>query len=640
MRDFPPKIDSYLTPGAPEPNTRTPITLLRSLFRDQGELVWVSAALAACWMVPQVAGPWLIGWTIDHGLLAGDTGATVRGVALLAIITVFGGLVGVVLHTIVVRQWLVALYGLIGRVTRKSLSMGHVLSRRTPTGEVLSVSGNDGDQFGAMFEITGRVIAQLLTYVAVAIIVLATSIKLGLLVLIAGPLLVIFGAPLLGPVQHWRGIERSRTSELTSLSTDIVAGLRILRGIGGEATFGGNFDRQSQRVRNAGVQAGTWQAGVDAMGVLLSGITVVVVMWLGVRDVAAGALSVGQLVALLGYALLLIEPMRTFTEFAQKLTRAHVAAIKTRAVLSQRAPWTTPTDPEELPADAPIVDLASGVRIEPGRLTVIVSARPDDSAALADRLGRFLPKTAETQISEELPEHLRGGAARAERAERSRLREEQHERDVEHVRRDWGVTVGGVDLSRAPLDVVRRTIVVSDATAQVFAGTLQSALDPWGQATRQQAERALHTAAAEDVFEAVPGGWSGRIDEGGRGLSGGQRQRLVLARALTSEAEVLVLVEPTSAVDAHTEARIAERLAEHRRGRTTVLVAASPLLLHHADDVVLLVDGKATVRGRHADLLRDDPTYRACVMRATDEQPSLAPDEPADRSDSEEVSTP
>lgn len=629
MRDFPPKIDSYLTPGAPEPNTRTPITLLRSLFRDQGELVPVATVLAALWMVPQVAGPWLIGWTIDHGLLADDTGATVRGVILFGIITVFGGLIGVVLHSIVVRQWLVALYGVIGRVTRKSLSMGHVLSRRTPTGEVLSVSGNDGDQFGAMFEITGRAIAQLLTYVAVAIIVLATSLKLGLLVLIAGPLLVIFGAPLLGPVQHWRGIERSRTSELTSLSTDIVAGLRILRGIGGEETFGGNFDRQSQRVRVAGIQAGTWQAGVDAMGVLLSGITVVVVMWLGVRDVAEGALSVGQLVALLGYALLLIEPMRAFTEFAQKATRAHVAAIKTRAVLSQAAPWTPPTDPEELPSDAEIVDEASGASFAPGRLTMVVSARPDDSAALADRLGRFLPKTAETQISEELPEELRGRAARSERAERSRLRDEQHERDVERARQRWGVQVGGVDLSRAPLDVVRRTIVVSDATAHVFAGTLQSALDPWGQTTRQRAERALHTAAAEDVFEAVPGGWSGRIDEGGRGLSGGQRQRLVLARALTSEAEVLVLVEPTSAVDAHTEARIAERLAEHRCGRTTLVVTASPLMLHHADDVVLLVDGQMVARGTHADLLRDEPAYRACVVRATDEQPT----------DPEEVST-
>jgi ABC-type antimicrobial peptide transport system ATPase subunit len=90
------------------------------------------------------------------------------------------------------------------------------------------------------------------------------------------------------------------------------------------------------------------------------------------------------------------------------------------------------------------------------------------------------------------------------------------------------------------------------------------------------------------VFLAMDGGWQGRLDEKGRGLSGGQRQRVVLARALAREPEVLIMVEPTSAVDAHTEAMIAERLAEYRRGRTTIVTTGSPLLLHHADRVAFL----------------------------------------------------
>ncbi|WP_018154967.1 ABC transporter transmembrane domain-containing protein [Demetria terragena] len=629
MRDFPPQIDSYLTPGATEPDTRTPGTMLRSLFRDQGELVPVSALLAVLWMVPQVAGPWLIGWTVDNGLVAQDASAAFKGVLLLGVITVFGASMGVLMHTVIVRQWLVALYGTTGRITRKSLSLGHVLPRRTPTGEVLAISGSDGDQFGSLMEITSRMIAQVLTFIVVSIIVLLTSVKLGLLVLASAPLLAILSGPLLRPLQHWRGIERSRTSDLTSLSTDIVAGLRILRGIGGENTFGGNFERQSQGVKNSGTRAGIWQAGIDALGVLLSGITVVLVMWLGVREVAEGALSVGDLIALLSYALLLLEPMQTFVEFAQKVTRAKVSAIKARAVLALRVPWhDVTTSAPDLPHHAVIEDHASGAQFLPGRLTMIVSATPDDSAALADRLGRYLPKSAEAPVSEELPEELRGKAARRERAERARLRREQDQRDAERAAQQWGVSVGDVDLSRVPLDVVRRTIVVSDATPQVFAGSLQSALDPWGHATRESAERALYTASADDVFEAVPGGWAGRIDEGGRGLSGGQRQRLVLARALTAEAEVLVLVEPTSAVDAHTEARIAERLASHRAGRTTIVVTASPLMLHHADDVVLLAEGQAVAHGSHRDLLEHNPDYRACVIR--DDSPTPE----------EEVSTP
>ena len=127
-------------------------------------------------------------------------------------------------------------------------------------------------------------------------------------------------------------------------------------------------------------------------------------------------------------------------------------------------------------------------------------------------------------------------------------------------------------------------------------------------------------ANAEDVYDALPGGWQGQLDERGRGLSGGQRQRVVLARALAAAAPILVLVEPTSAVDAHTEARIAERVARLRSGRTTVVCTVSPLWLHHADRVVVLADDRVVADGHHDDLLAHDPTYRATVARVMDEE--------------------
>jgi len=402
------------------------------------------------------------------------------------------------------------------------------------------------------------------------------------------------------------------------MATDIVGGLRILRGIGGEGTFGGNYARQSQRVRQSGVSAGGWQAAVEAVGVLLSGVFVVALMWVGVREVVQGRLSVGQLISVLGYGLFLIQPMRTFVEFAQKMTRSVVSARKAIAVLEQRPPWVEPTTPRPLPHDAPLTDEASGLVVTPGRLTMVVSGVPDDSAALADRLGRYLPEEPDAQISLELPEELKGRAARRERARRVIARAEQAVRDEERARQAWGVRVGDVDLGEADLDEVRSRILVSDTSPHVFAGSLRSAVDPHGRLTREAAEAALWAASADDVFDAVPGGWAGELDERGRGLSGGQRQRLVLMRALAADPEVLVLVEPTSAVDAHTEARIAERLGRARAGRTTVVMTASPLLLHHADEVVLLQDGLVTARGTHADLLADHAAYRAVVVRGED----------------------
>jgi ABC-type multidrug transport system fused ATPase/permease subunit len=129
---------------------------------------------------------------------------------------------------------------------------------------------------------------------------------------------------------------------------------------------------------------------------------------------------------------------------------------------------------------------------------------------------------------------------------------------------------------------------------------------------------ALRTAAAEDIVEGLRDRLDSLVAERGRTFSGGQRQRLVLARALAADPEILVLVEPTSAVDAHTEARIAERLRSHRAGRTTLVTTSSPLLLDRVDTVVFLQDGVVTAQGSHRDLLTEVAAYRAVVTREED----------------------
>jgi ABC-type multidrug transport system fused ATPase/permease subunit len=171
---------------------------------------------------------------------------------------------------------------------------------------------------------------------------------------------------------------------------------------------------------------------------------------------------------------------------------------------------------------------------------------------------------------------------------------------------------GGVRLVDLPRAVVRRRIVVSDTGALLFAGRLADQL-----AVRDGADvgSALHTAAAADMLEALPEGLDSTVAEKGRSFSGGQRQRLVLARALAADPEVLIMIEPTSAVDAHTEARIADRLAGARAGRTTVVTTTSPLMLGRADVVVFLDRGRVVAEGTHAELLHSYPPYRAVVTR-------------------------
>ncbi len=646
MRDFPPVVPEFTSTTAPvgsdrrdgassqaqtfaDPDTRSAARYLWWLLRQQWGLLVLLSLLAMLQWLPGAVGPYLVGQIIDLGLLGGDWTAVWRYAAGLLGLALLGVTAGVLGHTYIVRSWLIAMYGSMKLVTRKTTQMGHVLPQRVPTGEVLSVAGGDSDQMGALTEVLTRAVGALLAYLVIAGIVLRTSLELGLVVLLTAPLLVILAMPLLKPLERRQERERTRVSDLTSLATDIVAGLRILRGIGGEQTFAGNYAEQSQLTRVAAVSAGRWQAAVDAVSVLFSGMFLVTLTVLGAQKVAAGELQVGQLVSFFGYAVFMVWPIQTFFELAQKWVRAMVAARKTVAVMEQQPPWLHPEQPLVLPSGAELTDLDSGFVARPGLFTIVVSGTPEDSSALADRLGRYLPSDHDP-VSLEVEEGLTGRAARRARRRKEEERAELKARDAALATRRWGVTLGSVDLADVPIRDVRDRILVSHTAATVFAGTLQEAIDPAGLLTREQAEQALLTAAAEDVFDLMPGGWQGRIDERGRGLSGGQRQRVVLARALAADPEILVLVEPTSAVDAHTEAMIAARLAEHRRGRTTIAMTVSPLLLHHADQVAFLQGGTVDDVGSHEELLARNAAYRRVVVRSMEDPELDNSDHPTD----------
>jgi ABC-type multidrug transport system fused ATPase/permease subunit len=400
---------------------------------------------------------------------------------------------------------------------------------------------------------------------------------LGLVILLGVPVLVLLMGTVVRPLQAYQAEQREEVGKLTALGADTAAGLRVLRGIGGERAFFERYRERSQEVRQAGVRVALPQSTLDAAQVLIPGLFVVLVTWLGARFALSGKISVGELVAFYGYAAFLVLPLRTAAEAVDKVTRSFVGARRMLRVLAVE-PEVDESEQRaaEPPPAVPLEDGESGLVVEPGKLIGVVSSKPDEAARIADRLGRF-----------------RDGA---------------------------GVALGGVPLADLPIEAVRRRIVVSEADPVLFSGTLRAGLDPWGRVDGEDGEihAAIAVANAEDVVEALPEGLDATIDERGRSFSGGQRQRLVLARALLSDAEVLVLVEPTSAVDAHTEARIARRLREARAGKTTVIVTASPLVLDRTDQVFFLEDGRVAASGKHRELLRASASYRWTVTRGED----------------------
>jgi len=550
-------------PGTPD--HRSPARYLIWLTRTQARSVAAGATLGVIWMLSQALMPGVIGRAIDEGVAAKDASALALWACVLLALGAVQATSGVIRHRFSVFNWLAAAYRTVQVVTRQSTRLGATLPKKLSAGEVVSVGISDVAHIGEGMDILGRGSGAVVAIIAVSAILLTTSPPLGLVVLIGVPVILALAAPLLRPLRERETRHRELVGELNGRATDLVAGLRVLRGIGGERLYAGRYRAQSQRVRAAGVHEAHAESRLSGAEVLLPGLLVALVTWIGAHFAADGKITPGQLVAFYGYAVFLVEPLRTVGEAAGKLTKAHVAAGRVCRLLDLEPEITHPGSAHP---SGELVDHASGLVVRRGTLTAIAAADPRDAQAIADRLGGYV---------------------------------------------DAEVTYGGVPLSQVA--DVRERILVAVNEDRLFSGPLRESLaPPPGDGLRgPDLEAAIEAAAAEDIVDAV--GLDAHVVEAGREFSGGQQQRLRLVRALAADPDVLVLVEPTSAVDAHTEARIAGRLGAARAGRTTVVCTTSPLVLDRADHVVYVEDGTVLAEGGHRELLDAEPRYAATVTR-------------------------
>ncbi|WP_431246050.1 ABC transporter ATP-binding protein [Leifsonia xyli] len=550
------------------------------------------------WMLCQAVWPYLLGRAVDEGV-SGDGARLWLWCGALLLVAAIQALTGMLRHRMAVSNWLRSSLGIARLIGYHSAETGTAITATTSSGEIVATVSTDSLRLGAMFDVTARLGGGVVAFVAVSVIMLNASLPLGLAVVIGVPAVALVLALLLRPLRAKQAAWREESGGLTTLGADTVVGLRVLRGIGGEHEFVERYAAQSQRVRAAGVGVAKTQSWLDGLQVLLPGAFLVFIVWFGAHLAVDGAITPGQLTAFYGYATFLVLPLRTAVEAAQTFTAGVVSARRVLAVLRTRPAARDRADTAEAPAwGSAIEDLASGVVIQPGRFTAIVDANPDEAAGIATRLGRF----------------------------------------DDTVHREAPVLWGGVDHTRVPVREIRDRIVVNDANPHLFGGKLLDGLDTLPIRDREYTDTstgrlrrvsaALDTAAATETVEALPDGVHERVAERGRTFSGGQRQRLSLARALLTDAEVLVLIEPTSAVDAHTESQIAERLREARDGRTTVVVTASPLLLDRMDTIAVVRKGRVVGTGTHQSLLRQEDDlgdlYRAIVSR------TISSAEPAD----------
>ncbi|MFJ7104444.1 ABC transporter transmembrane domain-containing protein [Streptomyces albogriseolus] len=575
----------YPDPGVPD--ARSGPRFLWWLFRNQlgGQLKSLAWGLLHFASVASL--PFCVGAAVQAAVDRSGGRLALAG-GLMALACVGNALGDTFLHRSAVTNWITAAARVQQLLGRKAAVLGSVLTRRVAAGEVVAVSTGDVEKIGWFVEALSRFTAAAVTVVAVTVGLLVYQPALGVVVAAGLPVLALAVLPLLPKATRRADVQREKAGRATELASDTVAGLRVLRGIGGEDLFLDRYRRASQEVRHAAVRSARMWSLIAAVQVLLPGLLLITVVWYGVQLARDGRIAVGELVTVYSSVMLLTYPLRHFEEIAMAYSFSRPSARRAARVLSlERATDTAGTRAAEAPA-GDLYDPETGLCAPSGLLTAVVCGDPDAAGRLSERLG--------------------GHAAQE----------------------GTSVLLGGVPLDELPLDSARTAVLVQDKDPVLLSGTLEQLLDvPASGAVDPRA--ALEAAQCQDVLAALVQGSLGaedpmdaRITERGRSLSGGQRQRLALARSLVTDPEVLVLDEPTSAVDSHTEARIAQGLRGLRAGRTTVVFTSSPLLLDRADRVVFLHEGTVVAVGGHRELVHTEPRYRAVVTRETEEETASA----------------
>ncbi|HWS31414.1 MAG TPA: ABC transporter ATP-binding protein [Actinoplanes sp.] len=554
--------------------------LSRALNRQRGRIT-ASVALVCLHQTAEAMVPVAIGLIIDRAVATSDTPALLIALALLAgLFTVlalawrFGSRLG---NEAVEREAHLLRVEIAGRALDPR---GQQSGMRD--GELLSVVASDTEQAVQAVRAVAFVAAAstAITVSAVALIVVEPLLGIGVLL---GVPLVVLGLQSLAPLMTRRSeAQQAALAATTALAVDLLSGLRVLRGLGAQHHAAGRYATTSGRALTDTLRATTTKGVHLGLTTAVNGLLLAVITAFAGWFAIQGRITVGELVAVVGLAQFIAEPVQTLGFCVQLLATARASAGRVTRVLSAA--------PEVEPGTAGLqaFSAAGPARVEIDRLEY------GELAGLSLRLnaGETLAVLAVSpRQAGELLTLLTGGVPRGGYQGTIRL--------------------DGVPLEELSLDTVRALLLVEQHDVTLFAGTVRANVTIRGVPDDTVVTAAMAHAAAEEVPLDLD------LVERGANLSGGQRQRLALARALATDPPVLVLHDPTTAVDAVTEALIADRLTAARTGpeRATLMVTSSPALLRAAHRVVLLDGGRVVAEGTHDQLVAADERYRAAVLR-------------------------
>ncbi|MFJ3088664.1 ABC transporter ATP-binding protein [Streptomyces sp. NPDC086838] len=564
------------TPDTPRPRQGAAI-LRTALRRNVGAMAW-GTALMGLYQAGETAFPIALGLIVEHTLQHRSATALGLSIGALAVIITtvslswrFGMRVLQKANTTEAHRWRVRVAACGLQPVARDVDL--------KSGEVLTIATEDADQTADIIEVVPLLISSMVAVLVAAVALGLADIRLGLLVIVGTVAILSVLSVMSRRIGASTQEQQARVARAGAKVADLITGLRPLHGFGGNHAAFGSYRRVSTEAKQQSVTVARVNGVYAGTALALNAVLATAVTLTAGYLAFAGHINIGELVMAVGLAQFIMEPLKLFSEMPKYVMMARASAERMALVLSA-PPVTAPGTGSPEPGGSLEIDgLRHGTlrglefEVSAGEFVAVAAYQPRAAADFAAVLALAVP-----------PEAYEGV-----------------------------VRVGGQALTDLSAEAVREHLLVNPYDGEIFAGTLRTNIDPSGTST--MFPEAVEASMLTDVVALHREGLDYAIRDRGANLSGGQRQRLSLARALAADAEILVLHNPTTAVDAVTEQLIARNIAKLRRGRTTVVVTSSPAVLDAADRVLVLDDGVITAEDTHRNLLSTDEAYCLAVAR-------------------------
>lgn len=474
-----------------------------------------------------------------------------------------------------------------GHVARLSLEFYD----QTRLGDVLRrVTDDAGRIMVALVGSLGELLVNAVKLASFAAVMLFINWRFSVIVLAYVPLFLFLFITFRRNIRATAKEARSYEGQMTNLALETMGAIRVVKAFGREAHEQARFDAQARERVRAGLRAIRWESAFSPVVDFVQAAGTAAVLWYGVAQILAGRLTVGELLIFLSYLNSIYKPLKKFSQLAGELQKAAAGGDRLAELFDIDA--RLHESPEARPlrrasgqitfervsfayANAPdrLVLQDFNLRVEAGQVVALVGATGAGKSTIANLLMRFYDVTA------------------------------------------GRILLDGIDLRDIRREDLRRQFALVPQESVLFATSIRDNI-AYGRPEASEAEimAAARAANADEFIRNLPNGYDTIVGERGATLSGGQRQRIAIARALLRDAPILILDEPTAALDAESEELVMSALERLMRGRTTFIIAHRLSTIREADLIVVLDQGRVVEQGRHADLIRRGGAYARLVQ--------------------------